>query len=46
VAEEFVQWLDVPTGRRWLDVGCGIGAARRGDVRLDDHEIRPVLVRP
>jgi SAM-dependent methyltransferase len=22
----FVPWLDVPAGRRWLDVGCGTGA--------------------
>jgi SAM-dependent methyltransferase len=26
VAGEFVAWLDVPAGRRWLDVGCGAGA--------------------
>jgi SAM-dependent methyltransferase len=26
VAEEFVRWLGVPGGRRWLDVGCGTGA--------------------
>ena len=26
VAGEFVGWLDVPAGRRWLDVGCGTGA--------------------
>jgi SAM-dependent methyltransferase len=26
VAETFVSWLDVPGGRRWLDVGCGTGA--------------------
>jgi SAM-dependent methyltransferase len=26
VAEEFVHWLDVPAGRKWLDVGCGTGA--------------------
>ncbi|MFC7527388.1 class I SAM-dependent methyltransferase [Actinoplanes sp. GCM10030250] len=26
VAETFVSWLDVPAGRRWLDVGCGTGA--------------------
>jgi SAM-dependent methyltransferase len=26
VAEAFLRWLDVPAGRRWLDVGCGTGA--------------------
>jgi SAM-dependent methyltransferase len=26
VAARFVPWLDVPAGRRWLDVGCGTGA--------------------
>jgi SAM-dependent methyltransferase len=26
VAESFLDWLDVPPGRRWLDVGCGTGA--------------------
>lgn len=26
VAPLFVSWLDIPAGRRWLDVGCGTGA--------------------
>lgn len=26
VAVRFVQWLGVPAGLRWLDVGCGTGA--------------------
>ncbi len=26
VAAAFLSWLDVPPGRRWLDVGCGTGA--------------------
>ncbi len=26
VATEFLEWLAVPPGRRWLDVGCGTGA--------------------
>ena len=25
VAQQFVAWLDVPSGATWLDVGCGIG---------------------
>ena len=25
VAPPFLSWLDVPPGRRWLDVGCGTG---------------------
>ena len=26
LAPPFVRWLDVPGGRRWLDVGCGTGS--------------------
>lgn len=26
VAREFLQWLAIPAGSRWLDVGCGTGA--------------------
>jgi SAM-dependent methyltransferase len=26
VTAEFVDWLDLPGNRRWLDVGCGTGA--------------------
>jgi SAM-dependent methyltransferase len=26
VAPLFLSWLDIPVGRRWLDVGCGTGA--------------------
>jgi SAM-dependent methyltransferase len=26
VARDFVDWLEVPAGRRWLDIGCGTGA--------------------
>jgi SAM-dependent methyltransferase len=26
VAREFLEWLAMPTGWRWLDVGCGTGA--------------------
>lgn len=26
VAREFIAWLDVPAGARWIDVGCGTGA--------------------
>jgi ubiquinone/menaquinone biosynthesis C-methylase UbiE len=26
VGKQFVDWLELPTGLRWLDVGCGTGA--------------------
>lgn len=26
VAREFLQWLGLPAGQRWIDVGCGTGA--------------------
>jgi SAM-dependent methyltransferase len=26
VATPFLSWLNIPAGRRWLDVGCGTGA--------------------
>lgn len=26
VASEFLSWLQIPAGRKWLDVGCGTGA--------------------
>ncbi len=26
IAPQFIDWLDVPAGARWLDVGCGTGA--------------------
>jgi SAM-dependent methyltransferase len=33
VAEQFVDWLAIPAGRRWLDVGCGTGALTAAIVR-------------
>jgi SAM-dependent methyltransferase len=29
VAREFLGWLAIPPGRRWLDVGCGTGVLSR-----------------
>lgn len=26
IGERFLEWIDVPAGSRWLDVGCGNGA--------------------
>jgi SAM-dependent methyltransferase len=34
VAAEFVPWLAVPPGARWLDVGCGTGAVTDAVLRL------------
>ena len=33
VAAEFLEWLAVPAGARWIDVGCGTGAL--GETILD-----------
>ncbi len=34
VATEFLRWLDVPAGGRWLDVGCGTAAVTDAVLRL------------
>src|SRR3990172_5089953 len=34
VAREFLAWLDVEAGARWLDVGCGSGALTRTTLEL------------
>ncbi|MGK5742174.1 class I SAM-dependent methyltransferase [Micromonospora sp. URMC 103] len=38
VAEDFVRWLAVPPGRRWLDVGCGTGALTSTVLAVADPE--------
>ena len=40
VAPQFLSWLNIPAGRRWLDVGCGTGAL---SAAILDH-CAPVLV--
>lgn len=34
VAREFVRWLGVPPGSRWLDVGCGTGALTQAILQI------------
>lgn len=36
VATELLAWLAVPTGRRWLDLGCGSGALTETILRVAD----------
>jgi SAM-dependent methyltransferase len=36
VATELLAWVAVPTGRRWLDLGCGSGALTETILRLAD----------
>ena len=33
-AQEFIQWLNVPKGGQWLDVGCGTGALSQTILQL------------
>ena len=43
VAVEFLDWLDVPAGARWLDVGCGTGALSETILtRADPSSVRGV----
>ena len=41
VAKEFLAWLDVPIGRKWLDVGCGTGSLTR--LVLDHHQPSEII---
>jgi methylase of polypeptide subunit release factors len=34
VAREFLGWLAVPHGARWLDIGCGTGALAKSILGL------------
>lgn len=43
VAREFLNWLNLPSGARWLDVGCGTGALSQTILRwADPGEVRGV----
>ena len=35
-AEAVLRWLALPSGRRWLDVGCGTGALTQAILDLAD----------
>ncbi|MGE5864462.1 MAG: class I SAM-dependent methyltransferase [Rhizobacter sp.] len=41
VAPDFITWLGVPDGLRWLDIGCGTGALCRAI--LDGAEPRTLV---
>ena len=41
VAEKFLAWLDVPIGRKWLDVGCGTGSLTR--LVLDHYQPSEII---
>lgn len=36
VAREFLEWLDIPPGKRWLDVGSGTGALSQAILQTND----------
>ncbi|MCK2239193.1 MULTISPECIES: methyltransferase domain-containing protein [unclassified Crossiella] len=39
MATEFVDWLGVPAGQRWLDVGCGTGALTSAVLATEPHQV-------
>jgi len=41
VAHEFIQWLALPAGLRWLDVGCGTGALSQTILQ----HVKPALIK-
>lgn len=42
-AEQFLPWLGLPTGLRWLDVGCGTGALSESILRhTSPEEVRGI----
>ena len=41
VAREFVKWLALPPGSRWLDVGCGTGALTQTLEQVASSPCRP-----
>ena len=43
VAQEFLKWLDLPVGSRWLDVGCGTGALSQAILaRCDPAQVKGI----
>jgi SAM-dependent methyltransferase len=43
VAREFIRWLNVPSGKRWLDIGCGTGALSQMILDLAaPHEVKGI----
>jgi SAM-dependent methyltransferase len=40
IAREFIDWLAVPPGRTWSDVGCGTGALVEGILGADPAGVR------
>lgn len=36
VAKEFLRWLSIPTGSRWMDIGCGTGILSRSILESAD----------
>lgn len=43
VAREFLNWINVPAGARWLDVGCGTGALSQTILQTaDPHDVKGI----
>jgi len=43
IGRDFLVWLDLPSGLRWLDVGCGTGALTSEILRLEESPASEVF---
>jgi SAM-dependent methyltransferase len=39
VARQFLIWLDIPSGAKWLDVGCGTGALSQAILEIASPQV-------
>jgi len=41
IAQKFLRWLDIPSGRIWLDIGCGTGSLTK--IILESYQPKKII---